>query len=229
MPQKPTVGEAAAAPEIRSRRGLARRGMGGQALTPLEQIPARPGGTTGAWAYYVRPEGATIRDALICYPNGARLPASEDKRGAYSENAEYYQARMKRKGIEYIGATLTADGIRRLVEVLGQNQEDEALDLREQIQMCDYDIQNTDSPETRDAQRKRKLQLGRRLEYVETPLDADALILELEEISRAQRMANLDPQILAVMREMVGAETARFTLLLEHFQAGSDPEGPMPE
>ncbi len=217
------VAEKMAAPVIRSKRGLARRGMDTRVLTPLEQIPVRPGGTTGPWAYYIRPEGATIKDALICYPNGAKLPASEDRRGAYSMNADHFQALMRDKGYEYVGATLTPDGIRRLVEVLAQNKGDEILDLEEQIQACAYDIENSDEPKYRDGQRKRKTQLERRMEYVTAPVDPDAMIAELEEIARAQRMANVSPEVLQVMREMLGAQDAKIMQLAAHFQPGSEP------
>src|SRR3989304_2665801 len=57
--------------EPRSVRGRLRRDRDMQILSPLEQIRARPAATTGPWAYYLRRDGATIRDALILYPNGA--------------------------------------------------------------------------------------------------------------------------------------------------------------
>lgn len=218
---QPVVGEP------RSERGRRRRGLDVRMLTPLEQIRARPSATTGPWAYYIRPDGATIRDALILYPNGAKLPPTEDTRGKYSENAEYYQSRQRRKGFEYIGATLTAEGVRRLIEVLNANKADEMLDLEDQIADCDHDIKNSDRPEWRDNQRKRKAQLERRLAYVTEPLDADALTAELNEIARAQRMSRVSPEVLAVMREMLGEQeqrqSAKFAEMVKKFRStGTD-------
>lgn len=211
----------------RSERGRRRAARDMQILSPLEQIRARPSATTGPWAYYLRPDGATIRDALILYPNGAKLPATEDARGKYSENADYYQARQRAKGFEYIGPVLTAPGVKRLVEVLEANKEDEVLDLEDQIADCDNDIQNSDRPDWRDNQKKRKAKLQRRLEHVRAPLDADALVAELTEIARAQRMARVSPEVLAVMREMVGEQDQKFARALERFKstgAASDGE-----
>lgn len=191
-------------PEPRSERGRRRRQTGASQLTPLQEIRWRSPGVNGPWAYYLRPDGATIRDALILYPNGAQLPRSEDEKGRYSENAEYYQRRQARKGFQYLGPTLTPEGVRLLIETISRNREDEVLDLEDQIGECDYTIQNSDRPEVRDNQRKRRDQLRARLERVSQELDAEALSAELTEIARAQRLARVDPKVLEVMREMVG-------------------------
>lgn len=211
----------------RSERGRRRAARDMQVLSPLEQIRARPSATTGPWAYFLRPDGATIRDALILYPNGAKLPPQEDARGKYSENADYYQSRQRAKGFEYIGPVLTAAGVKRLVEVLESNKEDEILDLEDQISACDSDIKNSDRPDWRDNQRKRRAKLQRRLDQVMAPFDQDALIAELNEIARAQRMARVSPEVLAVMREMVGEQDQKFARALERFKstgAASDGE-----
>ena len=218
--------EPVAEPVIRSERGMRRRNRDMQMLTPLEQIRGRPAGDAqssfnGAWAYYINPSGATIRDALILYPNGAQLPRNEDTKGRYSENAAYYQQRQARKGLTYIGPTLTEQGVRLLVETLEANKEDEILDLEEQIQECEYDIQNSDRPDWRDNQRKRKAKLQRRLDHVKMPIDADELIKELNSIARAQRMARVSPETMTVMREMIGEQDAKFQAALAKFQSGS--------
>src|SRR3990167_137711 len=70
----------------RSTRGRRKREQ--RLLTPLEQIRVTPGGITGPWAYYLRADGATIRDALVLYPNGGTLPANEDPKGKYGTNAD---------------------------------------------------------------------------------------------------------------------------------------------
>ena len=212
-------------PVIRSERGRRRMERDMQVLSPLEQIRRRPSETTGPWAYFINPDGATIRDALILYPNGAKLPASEDKRGKFSLNAEYYQQRQKDKGLEYIGPTLTASGIKRLIEVLEANKEDECLDLEDQIAACDHDIANSDRPEWRDNQRKRRNQLMKRLETVRQPIDADGLEAELNDIAKAQRMARVSPETLQVMREMLGESEARITGMVSRFASTASQEG----
>lgn len=196
-------------PEPRSERGRRRRLAGAGELTPLQEIRWRSPGVHGPWAYYLRPDGATIRDALILYPNGAQLPQSEDERGRYSENAQYYQRRQADKGFQYLGPTLTPDGVRLLIETISRNRNDEILDLEDQIAECQYTIENSDRPEVRDNQRKRREQLRARLERVSRHLNADALSAELTEIARAQRLARVDPKILEVMREMVGEVNER--------------------
>ncbi len=213
-------------------RGQRRRRRDQQMLSPLEQIRGRPVGDensrfNGAWAYYINPEGATIRDALILYPNGAQLPRNEDTKGRYSENAAYYQARQARKGLKYVGPTLTEPGVRLLVQTLQANKEDEILDLNEQIAECENDIKNSDRPEVRDNQRKRRAQLQRRLAHVEAPLDADELISELNSIARAQRMARVSPEVMIVMREMLGELDEKYSGMFQEafakFAVGPQP------
>src|SRR3990167_1249652 len=98
-----------------------RRSLRGQrryteaALTPLQQIRMQPMNITGAWAYYLRPEGATIREALILYPNGG-IPDTDDKRlqGKYGTNAEYFRERQRQKGFTYLGQTLNEQAMKLL-------------------------------------------------------------------------------------------------------------------
>lgn len=215
------MAETPALPQVRSERGLKRLGLDQRVLAPLEQVRGKPAEVKGAWAYYINPSGATIRDALILYPNGAILPRSEDRRGKFSENAAYFQQRQARKGLEYIGPTLTPAGVRRLVDVLRANQEDECIDLEDQIEMCNYDIANSDRPEVRDNQRKRKSQLAKRLETVRRGFDPDQMIAELDQIARAQRMARVDPNVLAVLQEYIGDVDARIAPIVEHFRSSA--------
>lgn len=192
-------------PVIRSERGRRRAQRDMQALSPLEQIRRRPTATNGPYAYYINPDGATIRDALILYPNGAKLSQEEDPRGKFSENADYYQARQARKGLEYVGPTLNEGGVRRLVEVLQRNREDEILDLEDQIVAVEHDITNSDRPDWRDNQRKRRAQLQKRLDTVRAGFDPDELIAELNQIAQAQQLSRVPPAVLSVMRQMIGA------------------------
>ena len=208
-------------PVARTERGRRRALRGVKTLTPLEQIRAvpnsGPGTLTGAWAYYINPQGATIRDALILCPNGGSPPPTTPNYRRYAENAEYYQARQKRKGLEFVGSTLTPDGVRRLVQVLAANRDEEVLDLEDQIEECQRDIENSDRPDWRDNQRRRRDQLQRRLDAVTAPLDPDALIAELNEIARAQRMSKVSAETLAVMKEMLQEQSATFAAALSKF------------
>ena len=146
----------------------------------------------------------------------------------YAENSEYYRARQARKGLEYVGPNLTAEGVKRLVTILRTNQEEEILDLEDQIAECVQDISNSDRPDWRDNQKRRRDQLQQRLDYVRTPIDADALIAELNEIARAQRMSKVSPETLAVMREMLAEQgekqSAAFTAALEKFSSPANAD-----
>lgn len=207
--------------EQRARRAQERQsGRRGNVLTPLEQI--RPYDQAGApdhsaAAYFLRPDGATIGDILIYYPNGAQLTRREDPRGHYSADAAYHQAKLGRKGFEYVGPTLTREGAKRMVEILAANRDDEVERLEDEIALCQYTIENTDRPDVRDQQKARRDQFKARLARVEAPIDADALVDELTEIARAQKMANIDPAILEVMQEMVGESNAKFAEMVAKF------------
>lgn len=206
-------------PVIRSERGRRRAQRDMQALSPLEQVRRRPAATNGPYAYYINPDGATIRDALVLYPNGAKLTQEEDPRGKFSENADYYQARQRRKGLEYVGPTLNEPGVRRLVEVLQANKEDEILDLEDQIAAVEHDIKNSDRPEWRDNQRKRRAQLQKRLDTVRAGFDPDELIAELNQIAQAQQLSRVPPAVLAVMRQMIGALDSKVAQMAESLRS----------
>ena len=211
------------ATEPRSKRG--KRLHQEDILRPIDQIPMPPGGgdieATGAWAYFLRPDGATIADTLVLYPNGG-VPDVDDPRlrARYGENALYYQQRQARKGFEYIGHTLTEAGVRRLVELLAQNREDETLFCEDEAAACDQVVESADRPEIRDQARKRKRQFEKRLEYLKQPLDSEELITELNEIARAQMLAKVDPNVLRVMRSMIGEVNERMAEAITRFQAG---------
>ena len=198
--------------ESRVERALARRGNF-KTLTPIEQIrPYNPNSVPdkSAGAYYLRPEGATIADVLIWYPNGAQHDREYDQKGKYSENAAYYQERQRRKGFEYVGPMLTISGAKRLVEILAKNRDSEIERLEDEIALAEHTIQNTDRPEVRDQQRKRRGQFLARLERVKAPFDPEALVAQLTEIANAQEMANVPPQIMRVMRRMMEAQGQKF-------------------
>lgn len=186
----------------RSKRGLARRGFATRVPTPLEQIRPRPGGLTGGpAAYFIRPDGATIREALIIYPNGAPVIS---RNGRDRANSVYNRNRQEQKGYIYIGPTLSEDGVKQLVEVIARNRDDYILDLEEQIRDTEADIEESDRPEVRDNQRKRRVQLIKQLEIAKQPLDADKMYQELKEIAQAQKLASVAPGLREVIASIAG-------------------------
>lgn len=199
-------------------------------LRPIDQIPQPPGGgsisATGAWAYYLRLDGATITDILVLYPNGG-VPDLDDKRLAarYGENATYYRERQKRRGLEYVGPTLTEQGMKRLIEVMEANREDELLFIEEEIEAAKDTAKSSDLPDIRNQARKRVGQFERRKETLLQPFDPDALLAELNDIARAQMLAKVDPNVLRVMRSMIGEVNERLAEQVSHFQQGRSLAG----
>jgi hypothetical protein len=206
--------------ERKSERG--RRLRDEAVLSPIDQIRQIPGGNgvdaTGAWAYYIRPDGATIRDALILCPNGG-IPEMDNERlrNRYGTNAEYYRNRQRAKGWEFIGPHLREQGVRRLLEVLEANRDDEILFLEEEIAEAKDTIKNSDMPDVRGLQKRRVRQLERRLDTIRQGFDPDELTAELNEIARAQQLAMVPPAVLRVMRSMIGDVNDR---MVDHFAQG---------
>ena len=215
-------------PERVSQRG---RKMRDEAiLRPIDQIPQPPGNAVdslGAWAYYLRLDGATITDILTIYPNGG-VPDIDDRRLAarYGENAEYYRIRQRRRGLEYVGQALTEDAMRRLIEIMEANRDDEVLFLQEEITDAKEMAKSSDLPQVRNQARKRVRQLERRLETLLQPFDPSALLAELNDIARAQQLAKVDPNILRVMRSMIGEVNERVAEQIAHFQEDRSPVVP---
>ena len=216
----------------RSQRG--RREFQGDALTPLQQVRVIPSGrdpnfseVTNGWAYYIRPDGATIRDALITYPNGG-IPEVDDakKRAMHGRNAEYYRARQKLKGFEFIGPRLTVPGVKRLVEVIMSNREDEILYCEDEVANCEATIEGNDRPAVRDQARKRKLQFERRLTYLRQDIDPEAMVAELDAIAKAQELQSLDPKLARVLRSMVGERMADIEAKMAQLVRGGSDSAP---
>lgn len=212
----------------RSRR--AQRKYAAATPTPMEQIRVMPGGVTGAWAYYLdtRPEaGATIRDILHLYPNGG-IPDHADPRmrARYGTNAELYRARQARKGFKYIGQKLTTESVRELVALMERNRQEEIDFMLDEIDDADRQLGNGMHPEWYHVMRQRKAKAAQRIEMLQQEWDPEALVADLDEISRAQRMASIDPNVLAVMREMVGEVNGKFAEAVQHFSRGKAKEDP---
>lgn len=186
---------------VRSQRGQQLRGSTGGALSVLEQISPRPGGPVGGpSAYYVRKDGATIREALIVQPNGAPIKG---------DDGEYEQRRMLKKGLTYIGPALTLDGIQLLISTLADNRDDYILFLKEEIEVTELDATTSDEPKTRAYQRARCERYRALLKQAEVPLDGEALYAELQAISQAQELAGLPANMREVMLRMVGQVNGR--------------------
>lgn len=206
-----------------SKRGRSRRGFGSGLPSAIEQIRPRPGGLLGGpAAYFLNPQGATIREVVLIRPNGAPVMRG----GRDVANAQDVQRRMRERGYEYIGPTLTTTAARRLVEVLELNRFDYTLDLTEQIADCDHAIDNSDRPEARDIQRRRKTQLTMLLEQARVPLDADRLVSDLDDIVKAHKLAALNPAIREAIASMVETETdSKVSALVEQLTGGKRVSG----
>src|SRR3972149_6813303 len=88
--------------EPRSARGKRMRGV--TTITPRQEIPVHQG---CAAAYYLRPDGATISEALVIYPNGN----DQDKR--FAKNYAHYRQPQRDRGLIYLGPTVTAGSVGR--------------------------------------------------------------------------------------------------------------------
>jgi hypothetical protein len=186
---------------VRSKRGAQMRGSTGGAVSVLEQISPRPGGPVGGpAAYYVRKDGATIREALVVQPNGAPIKG---------DDGEYEQRRALKDGMVYIGPALTIEGIQLLIQTLAENRDDYILFLKEEIEATDLDAKTSDEPKTRAYQRARCERFRALLKQAEMPLDGEALYSELQSISQAQELASLPKNVREVMLRTVGQVNGR--------------------
>ena len=207
----------------RSKKG--KQAYEGNIVRPIDEIPIMGGGTavevTGSWAYFLRPDGATISEVLTLYPNGG-IPdiADERMKVRYGANASYYRERQAAKGFTYIGQTLNENAVRQIVKVLANNREDEILFCEDELANCEHVIASSDVPEVRDQARKRRGAFQRRLDTMRQPLDAEALISELNDIARAQMLASVDPNVMRVMKAMIGEVNDNVASLVSRFQKG---------
>lgn len=197
------IAEKTAPPRTPISQRRARRNRRRSQPTALQQIRTygREGlASTGTWSYWLRPDGATIREVLVIYPNGG-VPEIDDERmrERHGRNADYYRARMQRKGFEYVGPTLTPQGIRRLIEILEANKQDEIEFLQEELEQAQWDRQNRESPELKQQAQRRITQLEQRIEMIRQPVDGEKLVAELEDIRQAQNLAQLPPAVRRAM------------------------------
>ena len=209
--------------EPRSARG--RRRMGVSVLRPIDQIRMQPNGLTGAWCYYLRPEGATIRDALILSPNWGAPDRIADPKGRFGMNANHYRAIAAQKGFVYLGQRLDARAVRLLVETMARNREDEILFCEDEIVNCQAVLDGGATEREKAVAAKRKRQYQTRMETLLAKWEPKALIEELNDIARAQRLSSIDPNLLAVMSELVDERNTKLAALVQRFTAGKTAPG----
>ena len=181
-------------------------------VSTLDQIKVFPStkadSATGAWAYYLRDTGveATIREVLIIYPNGG-IPDIDDQKlkAQYGTNADYYRQRQARKGVVYVGPVLTESGMRKMVEIIVKNRPDAILYCEDMIEDCKRDGDTLPDPKERALARRRQAIFEARLEMLNQEIDVPELLLRLDEIARAQQLAQVDPKLLRVMRNEITA------------------------
>lgn len=190
-------------------------------MTPLEQIRKIPNSgaddSTGAWCYYIRPGGATLRDVLGLSPNGG-VPegASPKMRGRFGMNSELYRQKLRDKGYIPIGSRLDQKAVRMIVQEMAKNRQEAVYEMEDEIDECDNVIKNSDRPDIRDLYKRRRAAAVTRKAMLEAKFDPDALVAELDEISRAQRLAAVPSNILQVMREMVGEVNEKMVTYFAH-------------
>lgn len=211
-----------------SKKGMRDRGLSDRDASPFEQVRRfnrHMGGETIAetsYAYYLRPEGATISDILVVSPNGARqdIPPGTDqrvakRRRALSTNAEYYRGRESRKGHIYIGPKLTEEGIKMLVEIMERNRGDEIDYIDEQIAEAEDAFKNEPRRDHQSLHRARITALLKRRSYLTQRLNVEEMVEELRATAKVQQLASLPPEVLNVMRSLIGeAETRMLDTLI---------------
>lgn len=205
--------------EVRSKRG--RRLRGEEAPGVMEQIRMVPQGNTGGWCYYLRPDGATIREALVISPNGG-VPDIDDPRlrARYGTNSAEYRAIAQRKGYIPIGPTLTPEAVTKLVEILAENRPDALLYFQEEQAKARNILETSFEPSVKEQAGKRISQFQRQIDTMLAPFDPDELLAELKEIAQANMLANVDPNVLRVMRAMVGEVNEKMASMVQRFAAG---------
>ena len=196
-------------------------------LTPLEQIRRIPNSgaddATGAWCYYIRPGGQTLREVLGLSPNGG-VPdtANPRMRQRYGMNSELYRSKLRAKGYTPIGSKLDANAMKLVVQEMAKNREEGIWEMEDQIAESDRIIENSDRPDIRDLEKRRREAARKRLAMLQQKWDPKDLLAELEEIARMQRMANVPDSLLQVLREEISAANAK---LLTYFRSNSTGMG----
>ncbi|MCR4339631.1 MAG: hypothetical protein NUW01_07065 [Gemmatimonadaceae bacterium] len=207
-----------------SQRARYRRATDTVILKPLEQIRRAPQVVTCAGGYYLDPEGATIRDALHYYPNGAGPEDFGPADQKFAVDYDRHRARQAAKGFKWLGATLNAGAVRELVKTIAANRPDEVKQTEYEIENCEHTIRHSVDATQRAVAQRRYEQFKRRLELLMAPIDADALIAELDAIAKAQRLAKIAPELRAVLMEMMDDSAQKLITQLGTRERVTDPE-----
>ena len=202
-----------------------------QTMRPIDEIPvvgATPGAeATGAWAYYLRsdPGCATIHDIVHLFPNGG-IPDLDNPRdrAAFGTNASEYREYYRLKGFEYVGQKLTEGAMERVVEIMQAARQEEVDWCLDQIDEAEEILKSGGTQQTIDHARLRRRKLQQRIQRLEQPFDPDALVAELKDIARAQMLASVDPNVLKVMKALIGEANDALTEKIAHFQRGATPD-----
>lgn len=207
---------------VRSSRGRRRLNLD-RPPDPMDEVAPRPGGARGGpAAYFIRPDGATISEALIVSPNGAPMIHNGRDRG----NSRYYQDRLKDRGYEYVGPSLTPQGVRKLADVIASNRQDLILYFEEEIEATEQTIREADKPEVRDQARTRRAQFMRQRDFYAKPLDVDRMLSELDDILKAQKLAALTPAqreaMQVLMDEAISGRVSALISRMEHSTASTE-------
>ena len=207
-----------------STRSRYRRGADTVLLKPLQQIRRAPSVVTCAGGYYLDPEGATIRDALHYYPNGAGPEDFGPNDQKFATDYDRHRARQASKGFKWLGATLNAPAVRELVKTIASNRADEVRQTEYEIELCEHTMRHSADATQRAVAQRRYEQWKRRLELLEAPIDADSLIEELDAIAKAQRLSKVAPELRAVLMEMMDDAGKKLITQLGVRERVSDPE-----
>jgi len=129
----------------------------------------------------------------------------------------------RKKGFIPLGSKLDERAVKMIVEEISKNREEEINYMLDEIDDCDRQLANVENPGWRDVFRKRKARAQARLETLQNGFDPDALLKDLNDIARGQQLAKLDPNVLAVMKEMFSEQDKK---VANYFRNGKDTSAP---
>ncbi len=188
---------------VRSRIG----GDDAKPLTSWELLRKPPNSLnprTSPYCYWLDPDGGTMREAVRFDPNGAK--PDEGCEAKYTESWQIFKEMGEDKGWTRLGHQLQKESIKLIVETLEKNRPIEKEVMEHFRDVAAYEVTNGTNERARAIAQKSVTTYGKLIEQLEMPIDADFMISELNEISRAQRMAALSPDMRAAIREMIDVE-----------------------
>ena len=218
-----------APPGPRTKRGRRARGFDATPLTPIQQMRRLSGGSA---AYYLKTDADSmdIREILVTYPNGngdrGTLSSNPQRAEKFAKNADLYQARQRRRGLEYVGPTLTIDAARRIAQIMRTNRPDWIAFLEDEIANCKEVIAHAAEPAVKDGQRRRQAQFQKKLDEANQPFSPEKIVAELQAHIAAQKMASIDPKLVEAFALMFQKELpAHVEALTKSYQTWQGPDG----